>query len=159
MTTTHHELSRAEHEFRRRRRAVVFRLREYLSRYAFGETLPTAGALADALDVEARFIGPALTHLDTEGALVYRGGNRGSGQSYRLGPGEQHPDDVAFDRDIRQKIANGHYQQGSPLPTQILADRHGLETGQLPRASRQLIKDRLIASREEGPLGPGLYVL
>ncbi|MFE6782110.1 hypothetical protein ACFVFF_07600 [Streptomyces sp. NPDC057680] len=158
MTSTLDELPDTEREFIRRRLALVFQLRQHLTGYAFGETLPTASALAVALDVETRFISPALTHLDAEGALVYRGGNRAPGRSYRLRPGEQHPDDVAFDRDVRQKIASGHYRPGTPLPTQILADRHGLAPSKLPRASRWLIKDRLIAHREEGPLGPGLYV-
>ncbi|MFB6630003.1 hypothetical protein ACFCWY_08915 [Streptomyces sp. NPDC056362] len=159
MSTTLYELPVAENDFVRRRLVLVYQLRQHLAPYAFGQSIPTAAALADELGVEARFVSSAMASLDTEGSIVYRGGNRAAGPSYRLRPDELHPSDVAFDRDIRQKIASGHYEQGSPLPVQILADRHGLESRQLPRACRHLIKDRLIAAREEGPFGPGLYVV
>ncbi|MFC9588786.1 hypothetical protein ACFTUC_03080 [Streptomyces sp. NPDC056944] len=101
MSTAFDEPSATEHQFVRRHLALVFRLRQYVARYAFGQALPTAAALAEELGFEARFISPALTYLDTEGSIVCRGGNRAAGPSYRLRPDEQHPDDVAFDRDIR----------------------------------------------------------
>ncbi|MFF6903916.1 hypothetical protein [Streptomyces hydrogenans] len=157
MSTTRTKLSKPEREFVRRRHTLLFQLRQHLARYKYGEALPVTVSLAKALDLDAKEVAAALADLDTRGELVYRGSQR-RGPSYRLRPGEQHPDDVAFDREIRQKIARKDYQQGNPLPTQILADRHGLVPSLIPRACRRLIKDGVIAYRE-GSLGPGLYVL
>ncbi|MER7952083.1 hypothetical protein ABTY59_32295 [Streptomyces sp. NPDC096079] len=158
MSTTYDEMPDTQRQHLRRRAALLHQLRQHLAGYEFGADLPTAALLARTLGLNVWEVGPALMHLDTYGEIVYRGGPR-SGRSYRLRSDEQHPDDVALDRDVREKIKSGHYQQGAPLPTGILADRYGLTPPQFLRACRRLLADRLIAHDENGPFGPGLYVV
>ncbi|MEU7028873.1 GntR family transcriptional regulator [Streptomyces sp. NPDC046275] len=142
-------------DFARRRTVLLHLLREHLAQYAVGAPLPWSGQLADWLGQETHHISAALVQLDQMGEVVYGGRHR---VARRLGPNEQHPDDVALDQAVRAAIASGAYRPGDPLPTAILASRHGLDLTKVPRAFRRLIKDKLVAHRD-GPAGPGYYVL
>ncbi|MFJ4868524.1 hypothetical protein [Streptomyces sp. NPDC088757] len=141
------------------RRAVLLQqLRQHLQRYDFGEKLPQNNVLARALDVSVPSLSAAMAELGTAGEVVYRG-RVGRGHSYRLRPGEQHPDDAAFEKATRKAIQDGNYRPGTPLPLGVLALRHNLDSAQIPRACRGLIAERLVAFRQDERLGPGYYVL
>uniref|UniRef100_UPI003F49288D GntR family transcriptional regulator n=1 Tax=Streptomyces sp. CA-141956 TaxID=3240051 RepID=UPI003F49288D len=93
----------------------------------------------------------AMAQLDELGEVLYTGRNC---VPRRLGPTEQHPDGVKLAQTVRARVRNGVYRPGTPLPTAILAVRHGLDVKKVPRALRLLIRDQLVAYRQ-GPAGPG----
>ncbi|MFE5970293.1 hypothetical protein [Streptomyces sp. NPDC056463] len=130
-------------------------MRNHLARYPVGAPLPWPSVLADELGHAQRHIAAAMGHLDQMGEVVYTGRNC---LPRRLGPNEQHPDDLALDQAVREGVRGGVYQPGTPLPTAILADRHGLALEKVPRAFRLLIKDDLVA-HQDGSAGPGYYVM
>ncbi|MFD6181373.1 hypothetical protein [Streptomyces goshikiensis] len=75
-----------------------------------------------------------------------------------LGPNDLHPDDVAFDTAVRDRIASGHYRFGQALPSGLLGVEFGLESDQFDRAFRHLMRDALVRHDARGPFGPGYYV-
>lgn len=144
--------------YARRRALMLCLLRDHLAKYTVGHRLPSVTSLAAEMSLEPRDVAAALTALDELGEVVYSRTRGRRSTQWRLGPQEQHPDDVAFDQEVRTGIKDGKFRVGTPLPTAILAHRHGLDLGKLPRAFRLLIKDQLVAHRH-GPAGPGHYVL
>ncbi|MGW6393328.1 hypothetical protein ACWFR1_23105 [Streptomyces sp. NPDC055103] len=147
------KVRRNEEPYVQRRALLLHLLRNHLAKYGVGTSLPGAGALADEIGQQQRDVAAAMVQLDQLGEVVYnRSGLR------RLGPQEHHPDDVALDRVVRSGIQSGAYRPGTPLPTAILAARHGLTLEKVPRALRMLIRDRLVACWD-GPVGRGYYVL
>ncbi|MFF0478413.1 hypothetical protein [Streptomyces sp. NPDC004284] len=103
--------------------------------------------MADELGHEQRHIAAAMSHLDQMGEVVCTGRTC---VPRRLGPNEQHPDDVALDQTVRAGGRSGDYRPGTPLPTVILANRHGLDLKKVPRALRLLVKDDFVAHRDDG---------
>ncbi|MEW1700344.1 hypothetical protein [Streptomyces sp. NPDC091278] len=150
---------RAEHVrngVARRRALVVCLLRHYLeTTLEVGAPFPPAKVLAADLDLHEHDVAYALAALDQAGEIVYAGAGRG--RSWRLAPGERHPDDVAFDTAVRAAVLDGRHQPGAALPTTLLARRHQLHEDLVPRAARHLVRDGLVAWLD-GPAGHGLYV-
>ncbi|MFE4305670.1 hypothetical protein [Streptomyces sp. NPDC056891] len=149
---------RGDVSFTERRAVLLHGLRALLQQYPIGETLPSVRELATQLGQAQRYVGSAMVHLDRLGEVVYSpSGGRNAGRR-RLSPQEQHPNDITFDRAVRDGIESGRHEAGTVLPTAILAVQHGLTLELVPRALRLVIKDRLVAFWE-GPHGPGYYVL
>ncbi|MFJ9434744.1 hypothetical protein ACIRQY_34555 [Streptomyces sp. NPDC101490] len=140
----------------RRRALVLSLLRYYLeTTFAIGTPLPPAGVLASDLDLHEVDVSCALDALDVLGEIVHVGPGRG--RSWRLAPGEQHPDDERFGRVVRAKVLGGQYRPGEALPATLLAYQHGPGQDLVNRAARHLVRDGLMVWRD-GPAGHCLYV-
>ncbi|MGA5637745.1 hypothetical protein ACPCTN_03190 [Streptomyces cinereoruber] len=141
----------------RRRALVLALLRDHLGKYPVGGKVPPVATLAAELELPARDVAAAMATLDELGEVVYGWAGGKGGAHRRLGPREEHPRDVLFDRAVRAGIRDGKYEAGTPLPTSILAHQHGLAVQMVPRALRGVIRDGLV-SFWDGPHGPGYYV-
>ncbi|MFI1189761.1 hypothetical protein [Streptomyces californicus] len=132
---------------------LLERVRAVVSRYPYGVVLPTGSELARELGVSVNRVRIALGALEAAGETVLRDRVR----RFRLYPHELHPMDTAFDRAVREDIAQQVYAPGTALPAGLLGRRHGVAPQHLGRACRRLIADRLVTYRD-GPAGPGYYL-
>ncbi|GHG05635.1 GntR family transcriptional regulator [Streptomyces filamentosus] len=128
-------------------------VRAHVTALPAGTKLPTLADLSAVLGITETSLTSALRRLDLEGEIAYSY----RGHRYRLGPGEQHPFDVALDRAVRDGIREGKHRPGDALPTGILAQRHGLDVEAVPRALHGVIRDGLVTDRD-GPAGRAFYV-
>ncbi|MFF4859973.1 hypothetical protein ACFY2N_34415 [Streptomyces rubiginosohelvolus] len=130
------------------------RVRAAVSAYPYGAPLPPAKGLARELDGGLTPVAKELAALEVSGEIAT---SRGRRSGYRLRPDELHPQDVAFDRAVREGISSGLYAPGMPLPTGLLGSRHHVSTVCVPRALRLLLAERKVL-RRDGTAGPGYYV-
>ncbi|MFD9575367.1 GntR family transcriptional regulator [Streptomyces sp. NPDC059982] len=120
-----------------------------------GAHRPTAKALASALRLPEYSVVTALRALNAAGEI-----QAGHGAAARvLGPREMHGDDTAFVATVRQRISSSHYGDGQALPTGLLGDEFRLSPAQVRRALRSLVWDGWVKRDEQGPHGPGYYVV
>ncbi len=113
-----------------------------------GTWLPSDRRLARELGLTQRSVVTARRHLETRGLLTGR---------RVLAPDALHPDDIALDAYVRDRIHCGFYRPGSALPTGILGHDFRLTAAQVRRACRRLVADGLLHDLD-APHGAGLYI-
>ncbi|MEU8889847.1 GntR family transcriptional regulator [Streptomyces sp. NPDC048442] len=122
--------------------------RRIRTQWRAGTRLPSDRALAAELGVSEWAVFRGRRHLETRGLLVRR---------TVLAPGALHPDDIALDACVRDRIRSGYYAPGTALPTGILGADFTLKPGEVRRACRRLIATGALRV-EDGPYGRGFYV-
>ncbi|MFD3553887.1 hypothetical protein ACFWWA_17550 [Streptomyces goshikiensis] len=151
-------------EGERQHAAALILVHDHIGRnYRPGQRLPVvkgacsaaAQAMALRLGLPMLHVAAALKVLNSSGEIHLGAGIHGPRV---LGPHDLHPDDVAFDTAVRDHIASGHHHFGQALPSGLLGVEFGLESDQVDRAFRHLMRDALVRHNPRGHYGPGYYV-
>ncbi|CAM5322570.1 hypothetical protein SAVIM338S_00783 [Streptomyces avidinii] len=140
----------------RRHIAAMTLVRDHIGKnFRPGQHLPGGKAMAVQLGLPLLHVATVLKALNSSGELYVSTGVHGPRV---LMPDELHPDDIAFDAAVRGRIASEHYHFGQALPTGLLGVEFGLESDQVVRAFRHLVRDGLVHHDTTGPHGKGYYV-
>lgn len=164
VTTARHQPATPRTEGERQHIAALMLVRDHIRKnYRPGQRLPivkgaycaAAKAIALRLGLPLLHVATALKVLNSSGEIHLHAGIHGP---LVLGRDDVHPDDVAFDAAVRDRLASGHYRFGQALPTGLLGVEFGLESDQVDRALRHLVRDGLVRHDLRGPYGAGYYV-
>ncbi|MFD8414050.1 GntR family transcriptional regulator [Streptomyces sp. NPDC059650] len=144
----------ASHGMRQLDRAYVMVHQHVTTTYRANSILPTTKELAARLHLPTAHVHQALRRLDARGVIAVRA----SVGAVRLSAYAPHPNDLALQGAVRDRIRVGYYRPGQAIPTGLLGAEFSLRSRDVQRALRYLTTTGVLHYDERGPFGPGHYV-